>query len=88
MADGTVGVKQNTAADRNIDNEVLDLGAGPVYRQRVSIGNALIPVSYDEIVLGYTGSDLTGVTYKQDGVTVAVLTLGYTDGVLTSVVRS
>lgn len=36
MADGVVGVKQNTAPDRLIDNEVLTVGAQTVYRQRVS----------------------------------------------------
>lgn len=39
MADGVVGVKQNDAPDRLIDNEVLTVGAQTVYRQRVSVGN-------------------------------------------------
>ncbi len=38
--------------------------------------------------LNYTGNNLTSVVYKADGVTVATLTLGYTDNVLTSVERS
>jgi len=88
MADGVVGVKQNTSPDRLIDNEQLTVGAQTVFRQRVSIGNVLVDVSYDEIALGYTGSDLTTVTYKKGGTTVATLTLGYTSGNLTSVVRS
>jgi hypothetical protein len=91
MADGVVGVKQNFAPDRLIDNEVLDLGAGPVYRQRVSVGNALVPSSYDHITLGYTGDDLTSVIYRQGGAAgtvVATLTLGYTDGILTTVART
>lgn len=88
MADGVVGVKQNTAPDRLIDNEQLTVGAQTVFRQRVSIGNQLIDVSYDEIVLGYTGSDLTSVIYKKASTTVATLTLSYTAGNLTGVVRS
>lgn len=35
MADGTVLVKQQLDGDRPIDNEVNNLGAGNVYRQRV-----------------------------------------------------
>ena len=46
-----------------------------------------IPV-YDEIVLSYTGSDLTGVVYKLATVTVATLTLSYTLGNLTGVIKS
>jgi hypothetical protein len=38
--------------------------------------------------LSYTGNNLTGVVYKNNGVTVATLTLGYTDNVLISVERS
>lgn len=44
--------------------------------------------AYDELGLSYTGSNLTGVVYKASGVTIATLTLGYTDGKLTSVVKS
>lgn len=88
MADGTVGIKQNPSADRQIDNEAMVIGGQTVYRQRVSIGNSLVPVSYDSIVLGYTGTDLTTATYKKAGVTVATLTLAYSSGTLTSVVSS
>lgn len=43
---------------------------------------------YDEIDLGYTGSDLTTVTYMSNSTTVATLTLTYTGSNLTNVVLS
>jgi hypothetical protein len=43
---------------------------------------------YDSIDLGYTGSDLTTVTYKSAGVTVRVLTLTYSGGNLTNVTQT
>ena len=55
---------------------------------RVLSLQALVPAEYDEIVLSYTGANLTGVVYKQATVTVATLTLGYTGANLTSVVRT
>lgn len=50
----------------------------------------LAPTRYDQITLTYTGNgDIETVTYKEDGATVAVLTLTYSGvGVLTSVTRS
>lgn len=52
------------------------------------MGNGLVPEAYDELVLSYTGVNLTGVVYKLATVTVATLTLGYTGTDLTSVVRT
>jgi hypothetical protein len=46
---------------------------------------------HDYIALSYTGSDLTGVTYKtggSGGATVATLTLAYSGGNLVSVTKS
>lgn len=43
---------------------------------------------HNKIELSYTGDDLTGVVYKVDTTPVATLTLAYTDGRLTSVVKS
>lgn len=46
---------------------------------------------HDYISLGYTGTDLTSVTYKtggSSGTTVATLTLGYSGSNLVSVTRS
>lgn len=47
--------------------------------------------NHDYIALGYTGSNLTSVTYKtggSEGTTVATLTLAYTDGNLVSVTKN
>lgn len=52
-----------------------------------SVAGFNIP-KYDQIVLSYTGSDLTGVVYKLATVTVATLTLSYTLGNLTGVIKS
>lgn len=56
--------------------------------QSISVANQLIPSAYDEIDMTYTGTDVTGVLYKSAGVTVATLTLTYTGGNLTRVVRT
>ena len=55
--------------------------------------NQLVPSQYDAIGLGYTGDDLTSVTYYQGGLAgsvIATLTLAYDvpGGKMTSVVRS
>lgn len=67
---------------------VVDAGV----RNRLDAGivslSPLIPEQYDELELGYTGDDITQVVYKDGGTTVATLTLGYSGGRLTSVVRS
>lgn len=62
-----------------------ELRASPIAVENLT---QLVPEQYDEIALSYTGDDLTGVVYKAATVTVATLTLGYTGGKLTSVVRS
>jgi hypothetical protein len=43
---------------------------------------------YDEVVLGYTGSNLTTVTYKLATAVVGTLTLAYSGSTLTGVVRT
>lgn len=51
----------------------------------------LLPDGYDYVSLSYTGSNLTGVVFKQggaSGTTIATLTLAYSGSVLTSVTRS
>lgn len=50
--------------------------------------SSLIPCEFDEVDLSYTGDDLTQVVYKKDSVTVATLTLSYSSGNLTNIVRS
>lgn len=58
---------------------------GPL-RDIISIESAT--TTYDEIVLGYTGDDLTTVVFKESGETLFTLTLTWTDGKLTKVERS
>ena len=51
----------------------------------------LVTGQYDYIGLSYTGSDLTGVVYKNGGASgtvVSTLTLGYTGSDLTSVTKT
>jgi hypothetical protein len=43
---------------------------------------------YDRVDMGYTGSDMTSVTYKLNGVTVCTLTITYSGGNMTSVVQT
>jgi hypothetical protein len=76
----------NSAASVNPDIPVATVVRnGNVYQEIVS---GLANQPHDEIVLGYTGTNLTSVTYRLAGATVATLTLGYTGSNLTSVVRS
>jgi hypothetical protein len=76
----------NSAASVNPDIPVATVvRGGNVYQEVVS---GLVNQPHDEIVLGYTGANLTSVTYRLAGATVATLTLGYTGSNLTSVVRS
>lgn len=56
--------------------------------QSISVANQLIPSAYDEIVLTYSGDDVTSVVYKQGAATVATLTLTYTGTNVTRVVRT
>jgi hypothetical protein len=65
-----------------------DQNAQSEWTQHVRVANSFAPEQYDEIVLGYTGTDLTTVTYKLGGVTVGTLTLSYTGTDLTGVVRT
>jgi TATA-box binding protein (TBP) (component of TFIID and TFIIIB) len=76
----------NSAASVNPDIPVATVvRSGNVYQEIVQ---GLINQPHDQIILSYTGTDLTGVVYRLAGVTVATLTLGYTSGNLTSVLRS
>lgn len=54
----------------------------------INIASGLVPQNYDELVLSYTGADLTGVVYKLATVTVATLTLSYSGGNLVGVIRT
>lgn len=79
-------VVSNSATAVNPDIPVATtVKNGSVYQEIVA---GLVNQPYNEIALSYTGTDLTGVVYKLNSVTVLTLTLGYTSGNLTSVVRS
>ena len=54
----------------------------------VNLLNQFVPEKFDELVLSYTGDDLTRVVYKLATVTVVILTLSYTGGKLTGVIKS
>lgn len=76
----------NSAASVNPDIPVATtVKNGNVYQEIVA---GLVNQPYNEIQLSYTGTDLTGVVYKLSGTTVLTLTLTYSGGNLTSVVRS
>lgn len=56
-----------------------------------AVANSLVPSTYDYISLGYTGDNVTTVTFKSGGAggtTVATLTLGYSGSNLTSVTKT
>jgi hypothetical protein len=79
-------VVSNSAGAVNPDIPVATVvRSGNVYQEIVS---GIVNQPHDEIVLSYTGTNLTGVVYKLAGVTVATLTLGYSGTNLISVVRS
>ena len=64
----------------------VTLAAGQVMNTRVL--NQLIPTEYDEMVLTYSGENVTGVVYKLASATVATLTLTYSGDKITRVQRS
>ena len=47
-----------------------------------------VPSVYDSVTLSYTGSNLTGVVFKNGGTTVSTLTLAYTGSQLDSVTKT
>ena len=65
----------------------LKMSFGDPAQEALFLNPFLIP-SFDEISLSYTGDDMTGVTYKKNDVTVAVIALTYTSSVLTGVKRT
>lgn len=76
----------NSAASVNPDIAVATVVQNSNVYQEIVSGIANQP--HNEMVLSYTGTNLTNVVYKLAGSTVATLTLGYTGTQLTSVVRS
>jgi len=66
-------------ADREYRKFLKDVDGNP------AVGVVLtgaIPSNYDDMVLTYTGTNLTTVVYKLETVTIRTLTLTYTDNVL------
>ncbi len=60
-------------------------------KTELQVLNSLVPSKYDYISLGYTGSNLTTVIFKNGGsggTTVATLTLAYTGSQLDSVTKT
>lgn len=55
---------------------------------RMLQANNLVPESFDEIDLSYTGDNLTSVVYKKDNITIKTLTLTYSGSNLTNVTAS
>jgi hypothetical protein len=74
-----VGLKNNATPNAQISPATEDTLA--------TIPGLAIPL-HDELVLSYTGSNLTEVVYKLSSTTVATLTLAYTGSNLTSVIKS
>jgi len=76
----------NSAVSNNPDIPVATVvRSGSVYQQIVQ-GIANQP--HDEIVISYTGTNISQVVYKLSTVTVATITLTYTNDLVTSVVRT
>ena len=94
--DGVAPLREVAEALRNLDFRMQGMGrqaygGGAVHLepgQSISIANQLIPSAYDEIVLSYTGSNVTGVVYKSAGHTTSTLTLTYSGDNITRVVRT
>lgn len=94
LADGLSAVK------KSVDDKPVPVWRWPQYlysgmRDQTfnpidpAIAPFAITTSYDDIVLAYTGDNLTGVTYKKAGAVVAVLALSYDgDDNLTEVQRT
>ncbi len=95
-ADKPVAVNTDGAVKVDIGSATLNVDANGVEIKN-DTGNPVPVVTglgipeHDYIGLAYTGDNLTGVTYKlggSGGVTVATLTLAYTNSRLDSVIKS
>lgn len=89
MTDSTLDVTQPFDQPQKL-LKIIDNGDG-TYSLASVVFNGLVPKAYDYISLGYTGDNLTSVTYKtggSGGTTVATLTLGYSGSTLTSVTKT
>ena len=88
MTDATLPANEGI---KQLDAALVQTSVGNVYQQRVqALGGFLVP-AYDYIEFGYTGSDVTAVTYKTGGASgtvVASLSLSYSGENVTSVTRT
>lgn len=83
-------VQQGGGAVTSSTTRVTLATDGPGVANLASIAGLAIP-AHDYIALSYTGTNLTGVTYKtggSGGTTVGTLTLAYSGSQLTSVTKS
>ncbi len=78
----------STLAWEAASQSTVTVGALTVTGVAVSNWPDLITEKYDEIALGYSGTQLSTVTYKLSGVTVATLTLSYSGTTLTGVTKT
>jgi len=63
-----------------IRSMIHSIGNSPISKDNplaVMDFSSLIPARYDSMELSYTGSNLTSVIYKSDGLTITTLTLSY-----------
>jgi hypothetical protein len=76
---------------KQLDAAQVSTGVGTVYQQRVQvIGGFLVP-AFDYVAFSYTGTNITGITYKTggpSGTTVAALSLAYSGSSISSVTRT
>ena len=78
-------IQTSTDNDQDFQNKpVTGTQVGSKRHLDVIMGGA-IPTNYDDIVLTYTGCNLTGVVYKLAGATLKTLTLTYVGCNLTRV---
>lgn len=78
----------SSGPDRDFAQVLKECFDGITGSLRVTGINSLVPNIYDDIVLTYTGGNLTEVVYKAGGMVVATLDLTYSGGNLVEVKRS
>jgi hypothetical protein len=87
-ATGLPAAPAGTSGDASAANQLTEIARLEAIRDRLP--SFSLP-AYDHMTLGYTGSDLTSVTYRSGGAggtVVATLTLGYSGGNLVTIARS
>ncbi len=90
---GNITIDSGTISLSATDNTVLDnidTNTGNAVTELQAL-NSLAPATYDYIALGYTGANLTTVTFKtggSGGTTISGLDLAYTGSVLDSVTKT